>query len=89
MIIPFLVIGIVIACTILAVSYRAMIGPGTFNRLVAANVIGTKAIVLLVVVGYIFERPQFLDIAIMYAIIAFIGTIIIAKYAERSELCSP
>jgi multicomponent Na+:H+ antiporter subunit F len=89
MIIPFLVIGIVIACTILAVSYRMMIGPGTFNRLVAASVIGTKAIVLLVVVGFIFERPQFLDIAIMYAAIAFIGTILIAKYAERGELCSP
>jgi multicomponent Na+:H+ antiporter subunit F len=51
-------------------------------------VIGTKAIVLLIVVGYIIERPEFIDIALMYAAIAFIGTIIIAKYAERGELCS-
>jgi multicomponent Na+:H+ antiporter subunit F len=89
MIIPFLVIGIVIGFTILACSYRAMVGPGTFNRIVAANVIATKAIVLLIVAGYIFERPQFVDISIMYAAISFIGTIIIAKYVERSELCSP
>jgi multicomponent Na+:H+ antiporter subunit F len=89
MIAPFVVIGILIACTMLACSYRAMIGPGTFNRIVAANVIATKAIVLLVVAGFIFERPQFTDIAIMYAAISFIGTIIIAKYAERGEVCSP
>jgi len=88
MILPFLVVGIIIASTILVCSYRAIFGPGTFNRIVAANVIGTKAIVLLIVVGYIIERPHFIDIALMYAVIAFIGTIIIAKYAERGELCS-
>lgn len=88
MIMPFLVVGIVIACTILVCSYRAIFGPGTFNRLVAANVIGTKAIVLLILAGYIIERPHFIDVALMYAAIAFIGTLIIAKYAERGELCS-
>ena len=88
MIIPFLAVGIIIGVTILVCAYRAIYGPGTFNRIVAANVIGTKAIVLLIVVRYIIERPQFIDIALMYAAIAFMGTIIIAKYAERGELCS-
>ncbi len=88
MIIPFVAMGILIGCTILASSIRAMIGPGTFNRIVGANLVATKAIVLLVVAGFIFERPQFTDIAIMYAAISFIGTIIIAKYAERGEVCS-
>jgi multicomponent Na+:H+ antiporter subunit F len=89
MIVPFVAVGIIIACTILICSYRAIFGPGTFNRIVAVNVIGTKAIVLLIIVGYSIERPHFVDVALMYAIIAFIGTIIIAKYAERGELCSP
>ncbi len=89
MIIPFVIIGLVVASTVLACSYRAIVGPGTYNRIVAANVIGTKAIVILVLVGYMIERPQFIDVALMYAAIAFIGTIIIAKYAERGELCSP
>ena len=88
MITIFLVIGIIVACTILVCSYRAIRGPGTFNRIVAANVIGTKAIVLLILAGFIIERPQFIDIAIMYAAISFIGTIIISKYAERGDLCS-
>ncbi len=88
MIIPFLVVGIIIASTILVCSYRAIYGPGTFNRIVAANVIGTKAIVLLIVVGYIIERPEFIDIALMYAVIAFIGTIIIAKYENEENYVS-
>lgn len=89
MILPFVAAGIIIASTILISTYRVIIGPGTFNRIVAANVIGTKAMVLLVVVGYILERPHFIDIALMYAVLSFIGTIIIAKYLERGELCSP
>jgi len=88
MIESFLIIGIIIAGTILLCSYRAVYGPGIFNRIAAANVIGTKAIVLLVVTGYIFERPHFIDIALMYSILNFIGTIIIAKYLERGELCT-
>ena len=88
MIIPFVAVGIIIACTIMVCSYRAILGPGTFNRIVAVNEIGTKAIVLLIIVGYIDERPQFVDVALMYAAISFIGTLIIAKYAERAEICS-
>lgn len=70
-------------------SYRMIFGPGTFNRIAAANVIGTKAIVLLIVVGYVIERPHFIDIALMYALLSFIGTLIMAKYLGRGELCSP
>ena len=43
---------------------------------------------LLVIVGYIGERLQFVDVALMYAAISFVGTLIIAKYAEREEICS-
>jgi len=86
---PFLVIGILIACTILVASYRCMVGPGTYNRIVAANLVGTKAIILLIMTGFVIERPHFIDVALMYAVIAFIGTLIVAKYAERAELCSP
>ncbi len=68
--------------------YRAVAGPGVFNRVAAVNVIGTKAIVLLVIMGYYFERPYFFDIALLYAMINFIGTLIFAKYLERGELWS-
>ena len=68
--------------------YRGVAGPGVFNRLAAVNIIGTKTIALLVVMGYYFERPYFLDIALLYAMINFIGTLVFAKYLERGELWS-
>jgi multicomponent Na+:H+ antiporter subunit F len=54
----------------------------------AVNVIGTKTIGLLVIMGYYFERPYFFDIALLYAMINFIGTLVFAKYLERGEIWS-
>jgi multicomponent Na+:H+ antiporter subunit F len=68
--------------------YRGVVGPGLFNRVAAVNVIGTKTIGLLVIMGYYFERPYFFDIALLYAMINFIGTLVFAKYLERGEIWS-
>ena len=88
MISMFLVIGLLTVVTILLCLYRAVVGPGVFNRVAAVNVIGTKTVVLLVIMGYIFERPLFFDIPLLYAMLNFIGTLVFAKYLERGELCS-
>ena len=84
----FLTIGLLIALTILLSLYRATLGPGVFNRVAAINVIGTKTIVLLVIIGYYFERPLFFDISLLYAVLNFIGTLAFAKYLERGEVWS-
>jgi multicomponent Na+:H+ antiporter subunit F len=84
----FIIVGGLISLTILISLYRAVVGPGVFNQVAAANVIGTKVIVLLVAIGYIFERPVFFDIALLYAVLNFISTLLIAKYLERGEVCS-
>ncbi len=84
----FLVTGLLIVLTMGLSLYRAVAGPGVFNRVAAVNIIGTKTIVLLVVMGYYFERPYFSDIALLYAMINFIGTLVFAKYLERGELWS-
>ncbi len=83
-----LLTGVLIALTILVATYRASVGPGVFNRVVAVNVIGTKTVVLLVVIGYFFERPYFFDLSLLYALLNFIGTLIFAKYLERGEIWS-
>lgn len=83
----FLAIGLLIALTILLSLYRAVLGPGVFNRVTAVNVIGTKTIVLLVIIGYYFERPLFFDISLLYAMLNFIATLVFAKYLERGEVC--
>ncbi len=88
MISVFLITLIIIAGAIALSLYRVVAGPGVFNRTAAVNIIGTKTIALLVVMGYYFERPNFFDIALLYAMINFIGTLVFAKYLERGNLCS-
>ncbi|CAD6494588.1 MAG: Multiple resistance and pH regulation protein F (MrpF / PhaF) [Candidatus Argoarchaeum ethanivorans] len=84
----FLAVGLLIALTIMLCTYRAVVGPGIFNRVIAVNVIGTKTIVLLVLIGYYFERPMFFDIALLYAMLNFIATLIFAKYIQKGDVCS-
>ena len=63
--------------------YRVIAGPTLFDRMLAASVIGTTNIVLIAVVGFIFERPEmFVDLALAYALLNFIGTVAIARYLE-------
>ncbi|WP_456478259.1 monovalent cation/H+ antiporter complex subunit F [Geoglobus ahangari] len=85
----FLAVGILITVSILMTMYRVFRGPTTLDRLMATSVIGTKVVVLLVVIGYLFERPIFIDIPLTYAMLNFVGTLIVAKYIERGELWKP
>ncbi len=80
--------ALLISLAILSCLYRAIAGPGVFNRVAALNVIGTKTIILLVVMGYFFERPEFFDIALLYAMLNFIGTLVASKYLEKGQLWS-
>lgn len=88
MISMFLVFGLLNVVAILLCLYRAVVGPGVFNRVAAVNVVGTKTVVLLVIMGFYFERPHFFDIPLLYAMLNFIGTLVFAKYLERGELWS-
>ncbi len=82
----FLYVAIVILFTSFLVLYRAIAGPRIYDRVLAVNVIGTKTVVLLVLIGFIYARPHFLDIALVYAIINFIATIAFLKYIEKGGL---
>jgi len=84
----FLTSSLLIIFAIFLSLYRAILGPGVFNRVAAVNVIGTKTIALLVLIGYYTERPEFFDIALLYAMLNFIGTLVFARYLERGELWS-
>ncbi|MFC1669499.1 monovalent cation/H+ antiporter complex subunit F [Spirochaetota bacterium] len=76
-------IGISLCAIIFFVLYRVVFGPGVFNRIVALSAIGTKTLILLLVMGFIFNRVEmFIDISIVYALLNFIGTVAAAKYLE-------
>lgn len=79
--------AIILTLTIFLCLYRVIYGPGVENRLIAVNTIGTKTIILIVIIGFLYERPIFVDISIVYAMINFIATLAIAKYLRRGCIC--
>ncbi|MCX8083922.1 MAG: monovalent cation/H+ antiporter complex subunit F [Calditerrivibrio sp.] len=66
--------------------YRVIIGPTFFDRVLAVNLIGTKVVVLLVLIDFLYNRPEFVDISLAYALINFVGTIAILKMKEKGRL---
>ena len=59
---------------------RALMGPTLYDRVLAVNSFGTKTVLMLALLGYLMGRPDFLDIAILYALINFVATIAILKF---------
>ena len=59
---------------------RAFMGPTLYDRIVAVNSFGTKTVLALGLLGFVMDRPEFLDIAITYALINFVSTIAILKF---------
>jgi multicomponent Na+:H+ antiporter subunit F len=79
----FLTFSIAILLTVSLCLYRALKGPGIINRIISVNVIGTKTIALILLIGTIFERVEFfVDIAFVYALINFISTLAFSKYLD-------
>jgi len=61
--------------------YRVVKGPSVFDRLLGAGVLGTKIVTLILLIGELFGRlDMFIDIALAYAILNFIGALTVAKY---------
>lgn len=65
---------------------RAVLGPTVFDRLLAANTIGTVAVVLLATIGFLTGRPDFLDLSIVYGLLNIVGTIAVLKFFRHGSL---
>lgn len=65
---------------------RAIAGPTVYDRILATNALGTKTIVFVTLLGYVSGRTEFIDMAIIYALVSFITTIAILKFAEMGRL---
>ena len=68
---------------------RAFIGPLLYDRILAINVFGTTTVMLIALLGFLTERPEFLDIALLYALINFVGTLAVLKFFRHGDLGSP
>jgi multicomponent Na+:H+ antiporter subunit F len=72
-----------LAITVIICSYRAIKGPKATDRLIAINVIGTKTVMLICIISFILKEAYFIDVVLVYALISFVSSIVIAKYIEK------
>ena len=82
----FTVAAAALLVTLALVLVRAFLGPTVFDRGLAGNTIGTIAVLLLSVIGFLTGRPEFLDLAIVYGLLNLIGTIAVLKYFQYGGL---
>jgi len=68
---------------------RAALGPTVFDRLLAANTVGTCTVLLLAVIGFLTGRPDFLDLALVYGLLNVIGTVAVLKFFRYGALGDP
>lgn len=77
-------ISLILGLLVLVCLYRVVYGQGIFNRLIGTSVIGTKTLVVLVLIGFLYRRiDMFVDISLVYALLNFIVTLAAAKYFQR------
>ena len=62
---------------------RSLLGPTVYDRILAVNSFGTKIVLVIAVFGFLTERPDFLDIAMVYALVNFIGTVAVLRFMVR------
>lgn len=76
---------IAILITILLALVRALMGPTVYDRIAAMNMLGTKTILLIAVFAFLTDRNDLLDIALVYALINFIGVVAVLKLVEQGN----
>lgn len=81
----FLIVGMGMCVLVLLCLYRVTYGPNVLNRAAGISAIGTKTLIILLLMGAIYDRiDMFIDISMAYALLNFIGTVVLAKYLETT-----
>jgi len=82
----FLYCGLFLTLLMILSLYRAIFGPTVLDRLIGANAIGSKTVVLLVLIGLIYHRvDMFVDIALAYAMLNFIAVLAASRYFQKRK----
>lgn len=82
----FELITLILIFTAFLCLYRVVVGPRVGNRIIAVNVIGTKTVVILVLIGFIYDSLYFVDVALVYTLFNFIMTVAVSKYLETGRI---
>lgn len=81
----FSVVMIAVLVTMLLALARAIAGPTVFDRILALNMFGTKTVLLIAVVSFLIGRPSFIDLALVYALMNFIGVIAVLRFSQHGH----
>lgn len=81
--------GLVILLTMVFGLIRALLGPTIYDQILAVNVLGTKTVLLIALLATLAGRSDYLDIALLYALINFISVLAVLKYFEYGSLGHP
>lgn len=82
----FIATSLAILVTMTLALTRALLGPTVYDRVLAVNMFGTKTVLIIAVLGFLTGRPDFLDLALLYALINFVGTLAVLKFFEYGDL---
>ena len=84
----FYAAALAIALTMLLALVRAMLGPSVYDRILALNMFSTKTILLIAVAGFLAGRPEWMDLALLYALLAFLGLLAVLRLSKYGGLGS-
>lgn len=79
----YIVVSIAILATMVLALTRALMGPSVYDRVLAANVFGTKTVMLLSVTAFLYGRPDFLDLALAYALVNMVGILAVLEFFQK------
>lgn len=79
-------VGIFLLVNAFLCLWRAYAGPTVADRILAVNIVGTKTLVVLVLLAFVFGRSLYLDVALIYGLLNFVVTVAAARYLETGRL---
>ena len=85
----FALVAIAVLSAMVLVLYRAIKGPTVYDRILAVNSFGSLTVVLIAVYGFLSGRPDFLDLALVHALISFLSIIAVSTYVEVVHMARP
>lgn len=82
----YFAVALALVVTMALALVRALLGPTVYDRVLSVNMFGTKTVLLLSVIALLYGRPDFLDLALAYALINFIGVLAVLEFFRTRAL---
>ena len=82
----FVLAAVAVLVTMFCALLRALLGPSPYDRILGVNMISTKTVLLIAVSGFLSGRPEWLDLALLYGLISFVGLFAVLRFSKYGEL---